>query len=57
MNCCTATGDEDTIEITKLGGPGQFLDLTIRDLLDAKKRGVPGAYTCFKLLNRDEYRK
>jgi hypothetical protein len=37
--------------------PGQFLDFTIRDLLDAEKRGVPGAHTCYKLLSRDRFRK
>ncbi len=37
--------------------PSQFLDMTIAEMLVAKRRGVPGANKCFKLLDRDEYRK
>jgi hypothetical protein len=37
--------------------PGQFLDMTIGDVLALKTQGDRDANTCIKLLSRDEYRK
>jgi hypothetical protein len=37
--------------------PGQFLGMTIADVMAAAKGGDPAARTCLKLLKRDDYRK
>ncbi|MGO4705804.1 hypothetical protein AB4072_08510 [Microvirga sp. 2MCAF38] len=37
--------------------PGQFLGVTIEDVMKAAKGGDSAARTCLKILGRDEYRK
>ena len=37
--------------------PGQFLDMTIAEVMAAAKGGDPAARRCLKLLGRDDYRK
>ncbi len=37
--------------------PGEFLDMTIADVMTAAKGGDAAARTCLKLLKRDDYRK